>query len=578
MDKKNKEEKKHHDSRKKKELKNKSEVSVNVGQENIKEEKEEPKKQKTKTFSSVQKRFFMIGAIILCCFLIYIILSVLFLKDFHFVSLLPKEQTSFAMEFNLKGKDVVSISNKKMVLKFLLGEDRLNQFPREDIEWFINNDYRIGVAKTLGDYIYSVNVSESKMTQIMVPLQKYIVDFNERRNILHLVNEDVQFYITFIDGFILFSKSDTALDSLQSVSDKETILNYEDLISYLPNREYFKPVNLLYINNAVFLDDLLQDLEFNNEFSFTDLMPDYKPNTEFIGDLSVSQEKILLSMTKLDNSRLVPALEKPMDKTQINNSAYICPMDSTMAFSGQNLSLNWIKGQKDLLNNGNSILQILAQSFIKDIYKKTEFDLESDFLLNANNYYCFTVDSEKDFDKYTLVFFKGEKMQIDKLKEKIKTAFLRFAPFSKPKLRNYTLQDGTKASEWVIDLEDDSFVEEKSQYKGAEVSLLKFKRVDYPYPFIVASLGDFVVLGNDLNNVRERIDRLSLPKQESANKIVSETELNIEESLTGDKFMGKIMNDKIKKDLITYLKDFSVFKMEGKENNVIEVELDLKGF
>ena len=146
-----------------------------------------------------------------------------------------------------------------------------------------------------------------------------------------------------------------------------------------------------------------------------------------------------------------------------------CPDFQTASFSGYDFKSQWQKTQTSFLNQDYSLLQNLAYRYIRDVYEKTDFDIENDLLMKMDGFYCMGLG---EGGKYSFIMERLSKFNSEDLFKKMKIAFIRFAPFTKPILRDYTLQDGTKAQEWIVDTQTDIETRELS-YNGVKIEQTK---------------------------------------------------------------------------------------------------------
>jgi len=523
----------------------------------IKEKKKKPKK----TQEDPNKSFFITGLIVVVLFLGFITWQILFSFKSHFVSILPEEYTDFVIDF-YSGPEYIQNNNlRNLLLKRVLGEDVLiDLLDNKNQKFLLNKNYNLGLAKINEDFVFGVSPLDFQQEKLLEMISPYLKEEDSLNEIMAYKLLDLDFYSIKFKNFLLFSKNKKTLLDLVYNNSSKANLSYKALLNRIPNREYFKPINLVFLRPDVFLNKALGDFKLEGDISLKTLLTKDLDLSSLVGQIKSSHNSLNISLRNKEfkmNTR-----NNLMDKKTEKVYTYNCPVTNNYSFSGFDLASSWKKKQIDFKDQSFSLLQSLSSRLIEDIYSKTDFDLEKELVMKANDYYCFNVVNKDTEKEYLLVLENNKDFKKEEFIKNAQLSFLRLAPFSKPLLREYTLIDGTKAQEFIVDLNQD--IENKLyKYKDIRIKSVKFLE-EYSHSFNVAEIGDLLLITTDFDLMKDAID------------FYKENNIKNNSALETIEFNSKnlMLNQKLKKlEDFQLLNEFNLVSFSKGDDDIYKIEL-----
>jgi len=546
--------------------------------------KQKDKKSVVKSFEaddfSLSKNFIIISAFILVGFFVFLGWQLVVVKKTHFVSLLPKEETVFALEMKIDNRFSKSALFKQWILKNVFSEEKLSNIPKENLSWFFSRNYDLGISKIGESWMIGISPIDFSKTEIVNSIIKYKTkNISAGNNIFEFEVQDSVFYSTSLDNFILISTDKSLLSKLiDNKKTKTSSLSYQSLALQIPYRQYFQAVNLIYLKPNMFFSEAFQNMKFESEVSIADIFGNGIDLPNLVGQLDImSNNKIRAQFRDME----IPSIKKdmPLKKLMFKDDEerhnYKCKTSDIVSFSGTDLSSKWKDTNTQLINFDYSTLQNLAYKFIGDLYEKTEFDLESDLIFKLDKFYCLGLLEGENVNenKYNFIFEKPKNdFDLKDFMKKAETAFIRFAPFTKPKLRNYVLEDGTMASEWIINM-DENIERTEVVFEGVKINTTSFTE-NYPHTFNVAIFNDLVLISNNFDEIKNTIS-FYRTEQDDEEIILERTKVFTKNFILDDRYLGKFFDEEFYKNVSNFVEDLKVIDIKKKVGNIYEIDLEL---
>jgi len=456
--------------------------------------------------SKIRKYFIVFSSVFASIFFVFISIQVwIHFNEVHFISLLPAENTAFATEVNLK-----SIKNsfkfRQWIFSNIINEEKISEVPKSDIGFFMNMDADLSIVKVDDFWMLGLDLKRKDRKSLIKLLNKHVKKIDAKNNmvVLDIFGKDV--FLIYIGEFMVFSyDSGSLIDWSKSISKTDNLF-YNDLSVLAPNNNYFTPINLLYTRLDFLVQGFMGEIRMNNDFSFENITEGHIDNTVMIGGFDYNDDGVHISLIK-NNILSIDSHPKVREAKQSQDMKYMeCPNFDIASFAGYDFKEQWVKTQQKFFTFNYSSLQNLSYRFIQDIKEKTDFDIEEDLVFNADKFYCVGMDNGNNNGReYSFIMEVDNSFSDEDFFNKLKIAFVRLAPFTKPVLRNYVLDDGTKASEWIINTEEN--IEEKTiNYKGNAIDIVKFIDRDYPYNLNMSRQKNLVFFGTNTEKMKEILD------------------------------------------------------------------------
>jgi hypothetical protein len=540
-----------------------------------KEDLKKKAKKENKTTKTIKKKdeailknnllsFKLVSSILVLLFFAFISWQLFFIKKSHFISLLPKEDTNYAIELKIDKNLSTSPLFKQWVFKSVFSEI-LDDLEENDQKVLLNNEYNLGIAHIDNSMVLGLSPIYIPKESVINALAKYKQKSDKLTSIVNYKIGEEDFYTSYLNNFILFSKNKSILTNLLHDGSKKENLSYQSLLNDVPERKYFTAVNLFYFKSDFILRSLLSNFELDENISFLDLLGDSFDEDKFVGQVKVKDDDISLVLQDVKAA-------KENYKTYSNESHYFCPDSSLLSFSGFNMSNKWKNLHRDLGLNQFSLLQTLAIRFMQDVEMKTEFDVENDLILKLNKSYCFNISKNDDSElnerkDYLLVLEQENNAGVDDFIKKLELAFIRFAPFTKPQIREYSLKDGTTAQEYII--ETDKEVDRSDiLYKGIRIKTTKFQE-DYNHSFNFAVLKNLVLIANDTEQIKDAIDFYEEYNEKADNS----------KELTVVNFTNIVKNtdyfDLLNFEKTNIIQDIKEFKISSLDSGIYKIDIEI---
>ena len=443
------------------------------------------KKKKNKFISYILKPFQFLWSIrslfiwALILFVLVILFYQAFIKKPLFTDIMPLDKTIWYLNVEIEQP----VYEYKSLYDFL---SHLTDFLKNDGIYLSNDAQRyidlIGVSSTTDGYVLGIYPSNTYDFWDTLRKENFLPEFFEKNFIYG--KEDI-FYM-WHKGYFLVSSNTMILEDIKNGSQKIRKNIFED---YSLDYGYRQNKIVGYLRSDYVSDNIKDTFNKENQEIYNSMIdPSEGEYVEFDGYYDMNNVELDISVNhKFPYKDVI--LRTPLWVTDFS--------DGIMQGEGVNFSSEL----KSLLNSDMSAIKYF-NTYVNYIFSNTGVDLVTEIEKFLNRPYVFRIfDKDENNINNAAVFLIGD-MDVEDILY-LKNAFIRYMPGAKPVKKYITLQDGTRASEWIIDVKGEIFENEViiDSHKCHRTSFEK----DYKLEFIYCMNEDMTVLSTSMSSMKSML-------------------------------------------------------------------------
>lgn len=329
----------------------------------------------------------------------------------------------------------------------------------------------------------------------------------EKPNQIYSYPQSHHFVFGFIGPYLFISQKSEPLKVIQAVYYGDELSlnsdeNYQKSLANLPRQVWgrgYLNVQTLNFGDNYALNQLSNSLKhIINHFALT-IRKQYN-GLHFNTLLSINPELLALKKGYTDPTRFVYSL-----------ADYISSKNLALYIGGANLSDEW-QSTLDTISQLNPAYGIILEGIIRAQVNKIfgeNISLRNDLYPLFEGEYAVAVENLESGQLGLKLILKNTDRQFAEIKlEKMIDGFQLLAAQFAPKLKIFTLPDGTESRELIS---DPSRLEEESEtYEGYSINCLDVR--DSLYGFCYTVTDQLVVMSNNSNSIKETIDLSISPR------------------------------------------------------------------
>jgi len=345
--------------------------------------------------------------------------------------------------------------------------------------------------------------------------EKFIT-VGEKKDIIYMYPQSHSFAFSFIGPYFFLSQNIESLKDIQSVYQKKETSLYEDIeyqksLANLPRTAWgqgYLNVKLLSFPDNNPLNLLADPLKtIINHFALA--IRKQQNGFHFNTLLSINPSLLSLNKGYTDSTRFAYSL-----------ADYIGSKNLAVYIGGANLSDEW-QNTLETISNLNPAYGIIMEGILRAQVSKIfgdKVDLRNDIYPLFDNEYAVAfesiphVSSVNNSETFTLgikLILKNDDRNFANTKlEKLLEGFKMLAAQFAPKLKVFTLPDGTESKELIADAT--RLQENKETYKDYEIDCLVVEETSYG--FCYTATDQLIVISNNADSIKETIDLSVSPK------------------------------------------------------------------